>query len=46
MDNLDRLESALWEAHGREARAAALLETRNLQVRIRTHRGGAITYLA
>ncbi|CAN0053362.1 unnamed protein product [Ectocarpus fasciculatus] len=31
MDNLDRLESALWEAHGREARAAALLETRNLQ---------------
>ncbi|CAM9530794.1 unnamed protein product [Ectocarpus sp. 4 AP-2014] len=34
MDNLDGLESALWEAHGREARAAALLETRNLR---RTH---------
>ncbi|CAN0402079.1 unnamed protein product [Ectocarpus sp. 12 AP-2014] len=34
MDNLDGLESALWEAHGREARAAALFETRNLR---RTH---------
>ncbi|CAB1098946.1 unnamed protein product [Ectocarpus sp. CCAP 1310/34] len=31
MDNLDGLESALWEAHGREARAVALLETRNLR---------------
>lgn len=46
MDNLNGLESALWEAHGREARAAALLETRNLRVRTRTHAGGANTCLA
>lgn len=34
MDRLEGLESALWEAHAAEARAAAHLETLELQVQI------------
>lgn len=34
MDRLDGLESALWEAHAAETRAAAHLETLGLQVQI------------
>lgn len=34
MDRLDGLESALWKAHAAEARAAAHLETLELQVQI------------
>lgn len=34
MNRLDDLESALWEAHATETRAAAQLETLALQVRL------------
>lgn len=32
MNRLDRLESALWEAHGTEAKAATVCETQTMQV--------------
>lgn len=37
MDHLDRLESALWEAHGREASAAKFDKTQKMQVLCRSH---------